>query len=94
MAILLKIPWDRANERLPLKLTLVSEDGEPVVLEEQGKVEHSAGYEVGRPPGLPHGSLIDSALAIPVPPLPLKQGRYQWRFEISTDIVTVSFDVR
>ncbi len=35
VAILFKIPWDRANERLTVKLTLVSEDGAPVVIPDQ-----------------------------------------------------------
>lgn len=95
VAVLLKIPWDRANEPLPFELTLVDEDGAHVAV---GDV-HPFGMlgqhiEVGRPPGLAHGSAIDVAFQMALPPLPIPPGRYQWRLDISDQTFTVAFQAR
>ncbi|MEA2493545.1 MAG: hypothetical protein QOJ29_1456, partial [Thermoleophilaceae bacterium] len=39
-------------------------------------------FQTGIPAGLRHGSPIDAAVAIPVPPIPLEVGRYEWRLTI------------
>ena len=50
----------------------------PVALE--GKLE------VGRPPGLPPGSVIDAPFVVSFPPgLPLSPGRYVWQLEINEE---------
>jgi hypothetical protein len=64
VAVLIKVPWDRANQKLPLKLILLDSDGHPVRLDtSEGPAEiMSAGeIEVGRPPGLASGSMLDAA---------------------------------
>jgi len=58
VAVLLKIPWDRANERLALMLRLVDDDGRPVaVATTEGSQELTMGgdIETGRPPGVTPG---------------------------------------
>ena len=96
VAVLLKIPWDRANERLQLVLRLVDPDGAPVVVttaEGPQEVTMGGDIETGRPPGVTPGSQLDAALAFTVPSLPLPPGRYQWRLDVADDTFTASFQV-
>jgi hypothetical protein len=96
VAVMLKIPWDRANERLALFLRLVDSDGRPVaVATPDGAQEVTMGGEIetGRPPGVTPGSQLDAALAFSVPSLPLPPGRYQWRLDVADDTFTASFQV-
>jgi hypothetical protein len=86
IAVKLDVPWDRTNQRLQLRLRLVGQDGEPVVVpgpEGPQPVVIAAEAEVGRPPGLAHGADIDFPLAFQIGPLPLEPGqRYQWVLDI------------
>lgn len=86
IAVKLDVPWDRTNHRLQLRLRLVGQDGEPVVVpgpEGPQPVVIAAEAEVGRPPGLAHGADIDFPLAFQIGPLPLEPGqRYQWVLDI------------
>lgn len=86
IAVKLDVPWDRTNQRLQLRLRLVGQDGEPVVVpgpEGPQPVVIAAEAEVGRPPGLAHGADIDFPLAFQIGPLPLQPGqRYQWVLDI------------
>lgn len=96
---LIKVPWDRANEKLPMRVQLVDEDGHPIVLPGPSgaldqAVEFRAQLEVGRPPGIKHGTPIDSSFAINVPALPLTPGRYTWRLQLGDDTVNASFQVQ
>jgi hypothetical protein len=96
VAVLLKIPWDRANERLALMLRLVDDDGRPVaVATTEGTQELAMGGEIetGRPPGVTPGSQLDAGLVFNVPSLPLPAGRYQWRLEVAGDTFTSAFQV-
>jgi len=96
VAVLLKIPWDRANERLALMLRLVDDDGRPVAITtSDGTQELTMGGEIeaGRPPGVTPGSQLDAALTFNVPSLPLPPGRYQWRLDVADDTFTSSFQV-
>ncbi|HEX6871125.1 MAG TPA: hypothetical protein VF163_08505 [Micromonosporaceae bacterium] len=97
VAVLIKVPWDRANERLPLRLDLVDADGQPVQLPTaDGSVGVRADglIEVGRPPGMEPGSPLDAAFALNVPSLPLAPGRYSWRLSLAEFEASVSFAVR
>lgn len=97
VAALIKIPWDRANEKVPFLIRLVDSDGQPVLLEtDNGSsgIGHGGAFEVGRPPGLTPGTAIDHAFTINVPSLPLNPGRYQWRLEIADQVFATTFEVR
>jgi len=97
VAVLMKIPWDRANQKIPMTLQLFDSDGHPVRVETPDgsqEIKMVGEVEVGRPPGVAHGSMLDASLALNVPPLPLPPGRYQWRLDISDQVETVSFQVR
>jgi hypothetical protein len=88
MAIALKIdvPWDEANRRHTLRLALVDDDGQPVVVPTptgERAVELSADFEVGRPPGTKPGTDLDVVFGVNILPMPLKtDSRYVWRCHI------------
>ncbi len=93
---MLKIPWDRSNQRLPLRLSLHDSDGAVVVLptESGGEaVVNQSEVEVGRPPGMAAGSMLDASFAMSLPPLPLSPGRYEWRLEFAELSFNASFQV-
>jgi len=96
--MLIKIPWDRANQTLQLSLSLLDPDGKQVFLPglngENLRVGQDAAIEAGRPPGVAAGSMLDAALAVSIPPMPLAAGRYEWRLNISDQSVSESFTVR
>jgi hypothetical protein len=89
IALLIKVPWDQANQRHHLRLELVDSDGGPVSMEtpfgEQALVIESD-FEVGRPPGMTPGTPIDMPLVIKLGPIPLPPGgRFQWRLTIDNE---------
>ncbi|BCJ64834.1 DUF6941 family protein [Polymorphospora rubra] len=97
VAVLIKVPWDRANQQLPLKLQLLEADGNPVkVTASDGEVPigADANIEVGRPPGLAPGTMLDASFALNIPSLPLPPGRYEWRMSFAGQEFVQSFTVR
>lgn len=94
---LLGVPWDRTNQKIQVKLELCDDDGHIVTItagNETTPVRHQGEFEVGRPPGIPPGSMLDAAFVVSIPALPLKAGRYQWRLEIGDQMVARSFTAR
>jgi hypothetical protein len=96
IAALIKVPWDRANTQLPLKLQLFGPDGPLQVEGPEGPVAIASegAIEVGRPPGIAPGSLLDASFVLNVGPLPLPPGRYEWRLTLAELELPVSFTVR
>lgn len=97
VAILIKVPWDRTNQPLPLTLQLHDADGKPVVLpspEGPAPLMVTSTLEVGRPAGLPPGSPVNASFALNVQPLPLSSGWYEWRLDVAGDTFTASFLVQ
>ncbi|WP_148272160.1 DUF6941 family protein [Micromonospora maris] len=97
VALLIKVPWDRANQKLKLSLQLRDGDGKPVELStDQGpaSVQAEGDIEVGRPPGLAPGSMLDASFALNVPPLPLSPGRYEWHLDLAEKTESAFFTVR
>ncbi|MGA7055282.1 MAG: hypothetical protein WBZ37_29265 [Mycobacterium sp.] len=80
IAVLFRIPWDRANHRIPIVLTLLDQDGGMVPDGNGTRLDLE--LEVGRPPGLPRGTDLDAPLAIGIPPIQLPPGRYEWVLSI------------
>jgi len=96
VAVLIKVPWDRANEPLPLTLTLVDEDGHPATVAigaGEQPIESSGTIEVGRPAGVAPGSMLNASFALNVPPLPLKPGRYVWNLSLAEETRSEAFTV-
>src|ERR1041385_762949 len=52
VALKIDVPWDQANRRHVWVLELLSEDGDPVVIEGEA-LRVDGEFEVGRPPGVP-----------------------------------------
>lgn len=98
VALLIKVPWDRANQRMKLALKLLDPDGHPVQLPggdgQLLTVGHEGEIEAGRPPGVAPGSMLDAALAISIPSMPLAPGRYEWRLDLADQTISESFTVR
>jgi len=98
VAMLIKIPWDRANQRIKLSLRLLDPDGHQISLEGADgsiiPIGHEGEIAAGRPPGVAPGSMLDAALAVRVPSMPLTPGRYEWRLNIGDQTFSESFTVR
>lgn len=87
VVVFLEVPWNRTNERMDWMLELLDSDGAPVripVPDGQQAIRVAGNLEVGRPPGLAHGTPITPPpIAVSVPQLTLEPGRYTWRFSIN-----------
>jgi len=89
IAMLIEVPWDRANMRYPWQIELVDGDGDPVLItgpmgDQPVKVDGE--LEVGRPPGVTPGTPLALPLAINLGPLPLPPGgRFEWRLTIGEE---------
>lgn len=96
VAVLFRIPWDRANTKIQFSLQLLDSDGRLVKLPtpagEQQLVREGA-IEVGRPPGVTPGSPLTGSMSLTVPPLPLDAGRYEWRLHVAETDVSAAFEV-
>jgi hypothetical protein len=71
IAIKVEVPWEEANRVHSLQLSLISEDGHPVLVPTpvgDRPVELSMEFEVGRPLGLRAGTPLDVPLAINLGP--------------------------
>ena len=86
LAVKIDVPWDRANDKISLRVRLMGEDGQPVAVPGPAgpqPIEMTGEFEVGRPPGLKPGTSIDVPLAFQIGPLPLTHGcRYVWELEL------------
>ena len=62
IALLIQVPWDRANQRHVMRLELLDADGQPVLVDTDEDGEQPVvffddlPFEVGRPPGLKPGT--------------------------------------
>lgn len=82
LALLMQVPWTEANRKIPFTLRLVDGDGQPVRQPtpdgQSTPVEITGSLEVGRPVGVPEGTMLDAPFAANLPPLFLAPGRYVW----------------
>jgi hypothetical protein len=89
IAVLVRVPWDDANRRHKLHLELVTEDGNPVLVDgPQGKqpVQINAEFEVGRPAGHRPGRPLPVVFGINIGPLPLQaDSHFEWRCSIDDE---------
>lgn len=88
IALLIQVPWDRANQRHLMRLELLDADGQPVLVDSDEGGEQpliffdDLPFEVGRPPGLKPGTYLDFPVAVNSAPLQLEPGLYEWRLTI------------
>jgi hypothetical protein len=82
IALLLSVPWDRANISHHWSLELLDEDGHPVPSAEDPLAVRGR-FEAGRPAGLQPGSPLAVPLAINFATLPVRPGSsYIWQLLI------------
>lgn len=80
IAIKIEVPWIEANTRHNLQLSLVTEDEQPVKIDDGQNCEVQGNFEVGRPAGLRPGTPLDVTLAVNIARLNLSpDSRYVWR---------------
>lgn len=86
VVLFLDVAWDETNRDINLHVELLDADGHRV--EVPGPVGlqplmFDAQMQLGRPPGVAHGTSFRAPIAVPIPPgLPLEPGRYEWRVTI------------
>lgn len=85
LAVKLAIPWSRANDRLHVEASLVTDQGEPVLHQDEA-VRAEGDLEVGRPPGLRHGTPLDAPFVLNFRGLDLDPGGYVWELRIDTTL--------
>jgi hypothetical protein len=81
LAVMVGVPWNRANEKHSLRTRLVTEDGEPVEID-GNPIMLEAGFEVGRPPGLNPGTTLNTPMVFNVGGLALDAGGYVWELYV------------
>src|SRR6266567_7292151 len=74
----IEVDWEEANESHTLEFLLQDEDGNALMVpspmgDQEFRLVHR--FEVGRPPGSPHGTTFNVPVAIPIPPIPWTPGR-------------------
>jgi hypothetical protein len=83
IAVLVDVPWDRANIAHEWRFELLDEDGGPVLYDDQ-PISVTGNFEAGRPAGLPAGTPISVPMAINFGALPIAPGnRYEWRLAVN-----------
>ncbi len=88
LAVRLLVPWDLANRKHKVEIVLLTEDGQPVKVDEAGmEIKVEGAVEVGRPPGLRPGSALEAPLAMRFP-LSLKPGSYRFDFSVDGTLIT------
>jgi hypothetical protein len=89
LAVKLSVPWSRANEQIHVEAVLITDQGEEVTQEgEQGDqpVRADGDLELGRPPGLRHGTPLDATFVLNFEGLDLAVGGYVWELKIGPDV--------
>lgn len=91
VAVMIKVPWDRTNQKFQVRLQLTDPDGAVIKIPgpngDLAPIGAEAEMEAGRPPGVPHGVSISAAFALSLGPMPLPPGRYDWRLSINEEPV-------
>lgn len=90
LVVIVDCPWDQTNTEHKLTIDLLDSDGQPVSFQQgplgqpMPAVHIEAGFEVGRPPGVPHGSSIRQHLCINIAPgMPLSPNQnYEFRLQV------------
>ena len=92
VVVLLKVPWERADGKLPFALRLVDADGRPVLID-GNPIGIRKELGLGRRSGVPAGVPIDASFNLNLGPMPLPPGRYRWLLEIGEEVASAGFTV-
>ena len=85
LAVKLAVPWSRANEQLQIEAVLITDQGDDVVQsndEGEQPVRAEGAVELGRPPGLRHGTPLDASFVLDFEGLDLEPGGYVWELRV------------
>ena len=94
VVVRLEIPWSMTNVKIPWSLDLIDQDGHQYVpVENSGALHFEGEVEVGRPAGISEGSSLEAPLLMPFVQLPLRIGKYEWRFQVSQTTAKYAFSV-
>ena len=94
VVVRLEIPWSMTNVKIPWSLDLIDQDGHQYVpVENSGALHFEGEVEVGRPAGLSEGSSLEAPLLMPFVQLPLRIGKYEWRFQVGQTTAKYAFSV-
>lgn len=85
LAILIQVPWEQTNQRHSIAMRLVTEDGAPVVVNDE-PVVGGGEFEIGRPPGSTPGATSAVPLASRFPTVVFAPGRYRVEIEIDGSV--------
>jgi len=89
LAVKLTVPWSRANERIHLDALLITDQGAEVTQPtEEGDtpVRTEGDLELGRPPGLRHGTPLDATFVLNFEGLDIEAGGYVWELRVAGDV--------
>jgi hypothetical protein len=86
VATVIAVPWDQTNRKHTLALDLLTEDGDPVSIDEQ-PVAVTGEFELGRPPGIKPGSSLNAPFVWTFSGLVFDEGGYEWKLGIDGDPV-------
>jgi hypothetical protein len=79
LALLVKVPWDRGEDRIEWVCELLDADGVPVMAGDRPVLVNGE-LQAGRPAGWPDGAPLHVPIAINFSALPVAGGRrYTWR---------------
>jgi hypothetical protein len=78
LAIVVRVPWDEAGKQHKLEVSLLKEDGEAVLLNDN-PVKVEGAFEVGRTAGVKPGRELVAPVAIQFSGLVLPPGEYTWQ---------------
>ena len=93
LAVLIKQPWDQANQKHSFNAVLMTDDGDQVTIDEQ-EVSAIGEWETGRPAGLKPGVDLDVPVALTFNGVVLPAGGYRWEFFIDgTQMAVAPFRV-
>jgi hypothetical protein len=82
LAILVHVPWDEAGKQHKLEVSLLKEDGEPVLLN-GNPIKVEGAFEVGRTAGVKPGRELVAPVAIQFSGLVLAPGEYTWELLVN-----------
>ncbi|MGH3853271.1 MAG: DUF6941 family protein [Pseudonocardiaceae bacterium] len=96
VALMIKVLWDCTNQKLPVRVELVTGDGQPVTIPGPTgpqPVISQIDLEAGRPPGIAPGSTLSAVFAVNMASIPLSPGLYEWRASVDGRTQGGSFQV-
>lgn len=89
LAVKLAVPWSRSNEQMHIEAALITDQGQEVTQGDEGEAVRAEGdMELGRPPGLRHGTPLDATFVLNFEGLDLAPGGYVWELRIGDAVAS------